>query len=92
MGRVHGIMMEKNWSYHILGGLVFGLQLSKQVQLIELTDDKGDTIHLMRGTALDILSPTITYASSRHCPPRMYPDYTDGILTCRDAHRKHQLT
>jgi hypothetical protein len=25
------------------------------------------------------------------CPPRMYADFTDGILTCRDAHGTHEL-
>ena len=50
-----------------------------------------DVIHLMRGTALNILSPAIAHATKESCPPRMYPDYTDGILTCIDAHGTHGL-
>ena len=51
----------------------------------------GDVIHLMRGTALNILSPAIAHATSRHCPPGRYLDYTIGVLTCRDAHGTHGL-
>jgi hypothetical protein len=52
----------------------------------------GDVIHLMRGgTALNILSPAITHASSRGCPPGTYMDHTMGVLTCRDVHGTREL-
>jgi len=35
--------------------------------------------------------PSTAHTTNESCPPGMYADFTDGILTCTDAHGTHEL-